>query len=226
MLQILMGVEKPVKKQIWVLHPSWRDWGSVSSLPWGAGSLTACPIPVLLHVQLVSQQEHGAAALAAPRVQGEHLQVALAALEALPVVDAVDNKEGAGPAQVALAVPGAILGVREVAELQSSRGPAMVQLVITPRNALPGQQCPSPSRAQAAGPPTPLRSRCPLQEEGWLYEDGLAHPVSFKAKQSLGHRGKNSALMRSILHQCLPPYSFLRQHYFGGLVVMLLGKPG
>lgn len=90
------------------------------------------PIPVLLHVQLVSQQEHGAAALAALRVQGEHLEVALAALEALPVVDAVDNKEGAGPAQVALAVPGAILGVRGAAELQSSRGPAMAQLVITP----------------------------------------------------------------------------------------------
>lgn len=105
----------------------------MSSLPQGTGSLTACPIPVLLHVQLISQQEHGAAVLAALCVQGEDLEVALAALKALPVVDAVDNKEGAGPAQVALAVPGAILGVRGAAELRSSHGPAMVQLVITPQ---------------------------------------------------------------------------------------------
>lgn len=132
MLQILMGAEIPIKKPDLGFASRLEGWGSVSCLPGGTGSLTACPIPVLLHVQLVSQQEHGAAALAALRVQGEHLEVALAALEALPVVDAVDNKEGAGPAQVALAVPGAVLGVRGVAELQSGRGPAMAQLVITP----------------------------------------------------------------------------------------------
>lgn len=54
--------------------------------------------------------------LAAPRVPGEDVEVAAAALEALPVVDAVDHEEGVGPAQVALAVPGAILGARGAGE--------------------------------------------------------------------------------------------------------------
>lgn len=105
-----------------------EGWGVICELsPTGKESLAPCPIPVLLHVQLVSQQEHGAAALAASRVQGEDLQVTLAALEALPIVDAVDDEEGAGPAQVALAVPGAVLGARGAAELWSSHGPATVQ---------------------------------------------------------------------------------------------------
>lgn len=147
----------------------WRR--SVSSPLPGKDSLALRPIPVLLHVQLVAQQEDGAAALAAPRVQGEDLQVALAAIKALPIIDAVDNEEGAGPAQVALAVPGAILGVRGAAELWSSRGPASVQPGVWHQRcpgASPGQRCPSPSAAQAAGLPAPPRCTCPLQGEGQL----------------------------------------------------------
>lgn len=129
MWQIPMGVEITTKKKKKIRFgfsiPAGGMGGwSVSNLPPGKDSLAPCPIPVLLHVQLVAQQEHRAAALAAPRVQGQDLQVALAALKALPIVDAVDDKEGAGPAQVTLAVPGAILGARGVAELWSSRRPA------------------------------------------------------------------------------------------------------
>lgn len=118
-------------------------------------------------------------------------------------------------------------GVGGVAEPQSSRGPAMVQLLITP---------PMPYLVSSVHHLQEhrllvhqlLRGVGVLCKKGG-YEDELAHPVFFKPKQSpgcLGYHGKISALMRSILHQCLPPYSFLRQHYFGGLVVMLLGKPG
>lgn len=42
-------------------------------------------------------------------VQGDGLQVRLAAFEALHVVDAVDHQEGVGPRQVALTVHWALL---------------------------------------------------------------------------------------------------------------------
>lgn len=117
MWQIVMGVETTRGNIIFGVSISAR-W------PMGIHELSStrrkkprsAPLPVLLHVQLVAQQEHGAAALAAPCVQGKDLQVPLAALEALPVIDAVDNKEGAGPAQVTLTVLRAILGTRGGAE--------------------------------------------------------------------------------------------------------------
>lgn len=70
---------------------------------------SACS-PVLGHVQLVAQQQSREAALRLLRVQSEQLQVAAAALEALAAVDAVYHQEGVGPVQVALTVPGGVLG--------------------------------------------------------------------------------------------------------------------
>lgn len=66
--------------------------------------------PVLGHVQLVAQQQSREAALRLLCVQSEQLQVAAAALEALAAVNAVHHQEGVGPVQVALTVPGGVLG--------------------------------------------------------------------------------------------------------------------
>lgn len=65
--------------------------------------------PVSVHVQLVTQQDDGNLRPAGLAVQGEGLQVRLAAFEALRVVDAVDHQEGVGPRQIALAVHWAVL---------------------------------------------------------------------------------------------------------------------
>lgn len=62
-----------------------------------------------VHVQLVAQQDDGSLRPAGLVVQGQGLQVRLAALERVPVVDAVDHQEGVGPRQVALAVGRAVL---------------------------------------------------------------------------------------------------------------------
>lgn len=160
----------------------------MSSTPPGKAPLAPCLVPVLLHVQLVAQQEHGAAALAAPRVQGEDIQVALAALEALPVIDAVDNEEGAGPAQVALAVLGAILGVRGAAEPWSCCGSA------TSRRAFGTSGAPVPHLVGGVHHLQQhrllvhqlLRGVGVLCKEKGGGEDGLACLVFSKAKQSPG----------------------------------------
>ena len=78
--------------------------------------------PVLGHVQLVAQQQSGVAALRLLRVQSEQLQVAAAALEALAAVDTVYHQEGMGPVQIALTVPGGVLGQRREALVRDRGG--------------------------------------------------------------------------------------------------------
>lgn len=176
-----------------------EGWGVICELsPTRKDSLAPCPIPVLLHVQLVAQQEHGAVALAASRVQGEDLQVALAALEALPIVDAVDDEEGAGPAQVALTVPGAVLRARGAAELWSSHGPATLRRVFGTSGAPVPHLVGGVHHLQQHGLLVHqlLRGVGVLCKEKGGCEDGLGCPVFSKAKKSpacLECRGKSSS---------------------------------
>lgn len=78
--------------------------------------------PVLGHVQLVAQQQSRVAALRLLRVQSKQLQVAAAALEALAAVNAVHHQEGVGPVQIALTVPGGVLGQRREAPVRDRGG--------------------------------------------------------------------------------------------------------
>lgn len=73
--------------------------------------------PVLGHVQLVAQQEGRGAALCLLGMQSKQLQVAAAVLETLAAVHAVHHQEGVGPVQVALTVPGGVLGRRREASV-------------------------------------------------------------------------------------------------------------
>lgn len=86
---------------------------------WRCG--TTARSPVLGHVQLVAQQQSRVAALRLLRVQGKQLQVAAAALEALPAVNTVNHQEGMGPVQIALTVPGGVLGAKEGSPGQEQR---------------------------------------------------------------------------------------------------------
>lgn len=54
-------------------------------------------LPVSVHVQLVAQQDDGSLRPESFVVQGQCLQVQLAAFEALQVVNAVDHEKGVGP---------------------------------------------------------------------------------------------------------------------------------
>lgn len=72
--------------------------------------------PVSVHVQLVPQQDDGSLRPEGLVVQGDGLQVRLAAFKALHVVDAVDHQEGVGPRQVALTVHRTLLHTHKTQE--------------------------------------------------------------------------------------------------------------